>query len=207
MDESLNRDEQLLKLHGYITKDSNPIFKEMNMEQIEHFYFFYKPTVYIKKVGDREFEAYIKELDMRAKGEREIVAVLSLIWMIERFIFATLFMIDEGREFVLENIHYYMNMFLHSADGKTLETVPILRALNYFVYNDQGELESYKLVDSLDYAVYADSVTNHKIEKAFKLFQNKELLYTVDDVQRKTWLPRHIVESVYYELQQEGNTK
>ncbi|HDR8336560.1 TPA: hypothetical protein QC183_004780 [Bacillus cereus] len=179
----------------------------MNMEQIEHFYSYYKPTVYIKKVGDREFEAYIKELDMRANGEREIAAVLSLIWMIDRFIFATLFMIDEGREFVLENIHYYMNMFLHSADGNTLETVPILRALNYFVYNDQGKLEPYKLVDSLDYAVYADSVTNHKIEKAFKLFQSKELQYTVDDVQWKTWLPRHIVESVYCELQKEDNTK
>ncbi|KAB2477766.1 hypothetical protein [Bacillus cereus] len=209
MDETLYREKQIYTLHKYITKDSNPIFQEMNMEQIEHFYSFHKPTIYIKKIGKQQFEASCKEfedIDITSEiQDRAIVAVIMLLSQIHGATLALINLLKDGEEVLIKNPHYLMHLFLYSHDGKGSEIALILRHINFLIQNEQGEFETYNLKESLDFALYADSVTNRKIDQAVELFQNEEKHYTLEDVQRKTNLPMHIIEGVHEELQERLN--
>ncbi|MCU5096129.1 hypothetical protein [Bacillus wiedmannii] len=213
MDETLYREKQIYTLHKYISKESDPLFQEMNIEQIEHFYSFYKPTIYIKRSGEREFEAYCKEferftnIDITSdKTEREFEALVSLISQLHGATLAAIMLIKQGYEIPRKNLHYLMHLFLYSHDGKSSETALTLRHTNnIYIQNNQGEFEPYDLRDSIDFSLYADFVTNQKIDQAVELFQNKEQQYTLEDVQRKTNLPMHIIEGVHGELQERHN--
>ncbi|WP_336771331.1 hypothetical protein [Bacillus bombysepticus] len=206
MDETLYREKQVITLHKYITKDSDPIFQEMNMEQIEHFYSFYKPTIYIKKIGEQQFEASCKEfedIDITSETkERAIAAAIMLLSQIHGATLALIMLLKDGNEISIKNPHYLMHLFLYSPDGRSSEIALILRHINFLIQNEHGEFEPYNLKETLDFAIYADIVTNNKIDKAVELFQNEEQQYTLEDVQRKTNLPMHIIEGVYGQLNQ-----
>ncbi|WP_206777365.1 hypothetical protein, partial [Bacillus cereus] len=194
------------------SKESDPLFQEMNMEQIEHFYSIYKTTIYIKKTGESEFVASCKESveflnkeKISDKEDRIILAVIDLLSKLHGVTQACIALIKEGHDIKIPNLHYLMHLLLYSHDGSSLEIVHILRNINFRIQNEQGEFETYNLKESLDFALYADAVTNRKIDRAVELFQNKEQQYTLEDVQRKTNLPMHIIEGVHGELQERLN--